>query len=123
VTACLSNSDCRVESEAKVIEEVPWTKADSAALAAMAAKAAANPIARLRPKNKASRQAIRAAKKWLRHPSEKKRLSPRLLPLWSMILQDPAPGISAMPQKAQRSAPGAQRPAPVGRPFILQLTR
>jgi len=66
----LEQSDKQVWSEMKVLKVYDWTKEDSVRLAIFAAELVIQNFEREYPNDESPRQAIEAAKKWLRNPNK-----------------------------------------------------
>jgi hypothetical protein len=63
-----------VHTDMRLIRAWYWTKNDSVALSIYAAELCIKNFEKLYPNNKRPRQAIKAAKEWLKNPTEKNRL-------------------------------------------------
>jgi hypothetical protein len=69
----LEQSDKQVWSEMRVVKAWEWTKVDSVSLAVYAAESVIGIFEKKHPDDKRPRQAIEAAKAWLKDPSEENR--------------------------------------------------
>jgi hypothetical protein len=68
-------SDRQAWSDMRIVKTYKWSKKDSVRLAIFAAEQVINIFEKKQPKNKRPREAIEAAKKWLKNPTEKNRLA------------------------------------------------
>ncbi len=73
----LKSNDKECWEEQRVVKAYKWTKKDSVALAIFSAELVIDNFERVYPEDKRPREAIEAAKKWLKNPTEENRFAAR----------------------------------------------